>query len=59
MRAVIKVAITVDVSDDTDLGGLYLGLPTEQIEVLSLRHDEPVGATVEGYETLDVSEGHG
>jgi hypothetical protein len=59
VRAVITVAITVDVPDGTDLRSLYLDLPTDQIEVLSLRHDGPVGATVAGYETLDVSGGHG
>jgi hypothetical protein len=55
MRAVITVAITVDVPDGTDLGGLYLGLPADQIELLRLRTGQPVDATVEGYETLNVS----
>jgi hypothetical protein len=59
VQAVITVAIIVDVPDGTGLGGLYLDLPTDQIEVLGLRHDGPVGATVAGYQTLDVSGEHG
>lgn len=54
MQAVITVAITVEVPASTDLGSLYLDLPTDQITVLSLASDRPVAATVEGYETLDV-----
>jgi len=59
MRAVITVAITVDVPDGTDLASLYLDLPTEQVAVLSLQRDVPVDATIQGYETLDVSGEHG
>ena len=55
MKVVITVGITVDVPENTDLESLYLGLPTEEIEILTLHHDQPVDATVEGYETLDVS----
>ena len=54
MQAVITVAIAVEVPPGTDLGSLFLDLPTEQIKVLSLADDRPVEATVEGYETLDV-----
>jgi hypothetical protein len=54
MKAVITVAITVDVPEETDLESFYLGLPIEQIEILSLHHDQPVDATVERYETVDV-----
>jgi hypothetical protein len=54
MQVVITVALTVEVPEGTDLGSPYLDLPTEHIEVLSLNDDRPVGATVEGYETLDV-----
>jgi hypothetical protein len=55
MQAVITVAITVEVPEGTALGSLYLDLPTDRIKVLSLDGDRPVAATVEGYETLDVS----
>jgi hypothetical protein len=58
MRAVITVALTVDVPDGTDLDSLYLDLPTDQIEVLRLQDDEPVDATINGYETLDVRGAH-
>ncbi len=54
MRAVITVAITVDVPDGTHLAGLYLDLPIDQIEVLSLHGDKPIDATVQAYETLQV-----
>jgi hypothetical protein len=55
MRAVITVAIAVEVPPGTALGSLYLDLPTDRIKVLSLDSDGPVEAAVEGYETLDVS----
>jgi hypothetical protein len=54
MQVVITVALTVEVPEGTDVGSLYLDLPTDQIGVYSLNDDRPVGATVEGYETLDV-----
>ncbi len=54
MRAVITVAITVTVPDGTHLVGLYLDLPTDQSDVLSLQHDKPIDATVQAYETLQV-----
>jgi hypothetical protein len=59
MRAVITLALTVDVPDGTELARLYLDLPTEQVEVLSLESDQPVDAIIQGYETLDVSGEHG
>jgi hypothetical protein len=59
MRAVITVAITVDLPDGTEVGRLYLDLPAEQVEVLSLESDQPVDATIQGYETLEVSGEHG
>jgi hypothetical protein len=54
MQVVITVALAVDVPEGTDLDCLYLDLPAEQVEVLSLNDDQPVPATVEGYETLNV-----
>ena len=46
MQAIVTVALTLDVPDGTDLDSLYLELPTDQIEVLSLLRDQPVDATV-------------
>ena len=36
MHVILTVALTVDVPEGTDLENLYLGLPTDQIEVFSL-----------------------
>jgi hypothetical protein len=55
MQVTITVALTVEVPEGTDVGSLYFDLPTEQTEVMSLDSDQPVEATVEGYETLDVT----
>jgi hypothetical protein len=60
MKATMTVTFAVDVPDGTDLAGLYLGIPTDQVEVLSLAGDRPVeGAAVEGYETVSVESDEG
>lgn len=51
MKVKLTVELTVDVPDDTDVDGLYLNLPLEQVELLSLYDDGVVEGSIDEYET--------